>query len=84
MFQAAYNGHDELIKFLVAKGSDVDGVNQWKCTPIIAAALKGHVETVKTLATLGANLSLRNVEACKGGLLETFDLTVKVPLGCCI
>jgi ankyrin repeat protein len=67
---AAAAGKVEIIKYLVQHEFTVDQVEETpresktrvstKCTPLHLAALGGHVEAVKTLVTLGANLAQKD------------------------
>ncbi|XP_031635582.1 serine/threonine-protein phosphatase 6 regulatory ankyrin repeat subunit B-like isoform X2 [Contarinia nasturtii] len=59
---AAAGNQVELMKFLIAHGSDVnasDGYPEWR--PIHMAAWSGHTEAVKLLANSGADLDAKNV-----------------------
>ncbi|KAF7364782.1 ANK-REP-REGION domain-containing protein [Mycena venus] len=54
---AAWMGHTETCRLLLANGADVDTVNLHSHTPLWNAALKGHTETVRLLLEEGANVN---------------------------
>lgn len=63
---AAQGGSKEIVKLLLAAGSEVDGVshnNLWTAesnTPLEKAADKGHAEVVKLLIDTGADVNFKN------------------------
>ncbi|KAK6829671.1 hypothetical protein PG987_010255 [Apiospora arundinis] len=52
---AARNGFEDVVQLLIQKGAKVDGKRGTR--PIIRAAWKGHLDTVKILADNGANIN---------------------------
>ena len=57
---AAANGHVEMVKFLLAKGADVnvqDASNDSVYTPLLVAASKSNAEMVKVLLDHGADIN---------------------------
>ena len=52
---AAYNGHASLVKELLAKGADANGVNDQGQSPLAGAVFKGHDEVVRVLVEGGAD-----------------------------
>jgi hypothetical protein len=63
LFYAAYNGHAACVKFLLAQGAPVDGLNERLATPLMGAAEQGHLECARLLFEAGADRELRH----KGG-----------------
>ena len=55
--RAAFYGHAEVIKVLIANKADVNKAPTDGRTAIIVAAHKGHVEAVKVLAEAGADVT---------------------------
>ncbi len=53
-------GHYEMAKFLIEKGADVDSMNNYRETPLYAAAEKGHYEMAKFLIEKGADVNIAN------------------------
>lgn len=63
MLAASAKGHQQVIKILIAKQADVNGIGIYKAkkwTPLQVAASKGDIDTVNYLISLGAD---PNVEA---------------------
>ena len=54
---ATYKGNNDVAKFLIEKGSDING-NSAMGTPLMAAVVKGNNEIAKLLIKQGANLNL--------------------------
>ena len=52
---AAYSGHANLVEELIARGADVDALNDNLQSPIAGAVFKGHDEVVRTLTRAGAD-----------------------------
>jgi len=62
---AAGAGRTVAIERLAQLGASVDHTNSSDGgTPLVIASRKGHATTVKTLASLGANLNLQTVDGC--------------------
>jgi cytohesin len=57
VYQAAVNGHADVIRVLIGKGADVNSKSQYSWTPIDAAVWGGHEEVVDLL--LGARAELK-------------------------
>lgn len=53
---ATYRGNNEIAKFLIENGSDING-NSAMGTPLMAAVVKGNNEIAKLLIEKGANLN---------------------------
>lgn len=78
---AAYNGHTEIVEYLLGRGAEVDGKTENGSTPLFFAARFGHVDTVKVLLKHGADPTILNDRdetaddwAVKGRQLEIEDL----------
>jgi len=55
---AAWNGHIEIVKFLVTAGADVNHANkQYGYTALTSSTRLGHIEIVKCLVTAGADVN---------------------------
>ena len=57
MFFAAKSGNGELIRYLAAKGANVNARSAYGATPLMYAADSGHAEAVKTLIALRASVN---------------------------
>lgn len=60
LFEAARSGQLGAAKWLVARGADADGVNDWGDSAVGEAASMGHWDMVWYLAGEGANLTRSN------------------------
>lgn len=60
---AAQSGHTEVCRFLLENGGTVDAVSQdmWHSTPLILAAMHGHLGAVEKLLAAGANPQILDV-----------------------
>lgn len=54
---AALGGNENLVDFLLSRGSPVDPVDDTNATPFILAASAGRYEVVNLLAGRGANVN---------------------------
>lgn len=52
---AAYHGHGDTVKMLIARGADVDAPNVKGQVPIAGATFKGYAEIVAILKAAGAD-----------------------------
>ena len=52
---AAYHGHADAVRALLARGADADRVNDRGQTPLAGAAFKGETEVTKALLEAGAD-----------------------------
>ncbi|XP_070553325.1 LOW QUALITY PROTEIN: ankyrin-3-like, partial [Ptychodera flava] len=59
LYYAAQNGQDRVIRLLVANGAQVEGVKDRE-TPLHVAGSRGHLECVKVLLELGANVGVKD------------------------
>jgi ankyrin repeat protein len=57
---AAAGGHDEIVALLLDKSAYIDAASPNKTTPIMMAAYRGHIYTVKLLLDEGADATLKN------------------------
>jgi len=57
---AAEHGHVGVIKYLVARGADLNAVSQSGTTALMAAAWSFQTETVKALLSMGADPGVRS------------------------
>ena len=65
---AAYGGHKEIAKLLIAKGADVNTKNKDSTTPLHQASLGGHKEVAELLIGKGADVNAKVVSGTKQGL----------------
>ena len=60
---AAYQGHDRIVRYLIARGArvdgDADGGITYVNTPLMMAAIQGHADTAIWLLRAGANPRIR-------------------------
>ena len=54
LMAAAQNGHNEVVKALLANGADVNAKTKNGVTALMMAILRGHSEIVKMLKDAGA------------------------------
>nr|WP_311529007.1 ankyrin repeat domain-containing protein [uncultured Ralstonia sp.] len=57
---AATNGYDDIVKYLLDHAAYVDAESPNASTPLMMAAMGGHITTVKLLLDEGADMNLRN------------------------
>jgi len=57
---AAYNGDTVFIEFCILKGCNINDVDINGETALMFAASKGHVDSVKLLLKMGADISIKN------------------------
>jgi hypothetical protein len=83
---AAEGGNEEIVRFLLAKGLPVDGHwqprspfarNQGHLTPLMTAAINGHVEAVRLLLGAGAD---RNAKFDGETALHRVQETIRFPI----
>ncbi|KAG2424640.1 hypothetical protein HXX76_014365 [Chlamydomonas incerta] len=60
LYGAAYSGHTEVVKALVAAGAGTDMANKDGATPLHKAAERGHTEVVRVLVAAGAGKDIAN------------------------
>ena len=56
---AAYGGHVDVVEALLAKGAEVDAVDNFGKTPLMGAAEVGHADIVRVLLAAGADVNAR-------------------------
>jgi ankyrin repeat protein len=56
---AAHGGHADVVRLLVERGADVNGLDRVKSTPLLAAASSGSSETVRALLRAGADANAK-------------------------
>lgn len=79
---AAQGGHVEIVKLLLERGADVNGMGHFGGPPMLAAAYGGQVEVAKLLLEAGADVNSRGTGsyqsalcyAVQGGHLEMVEL----------
>eukprot|EP01067_Filipodium_phascolosomae_P001546 Filipodium_phascolosomae@DN2011_c0_g1_i1.p1 len=54
---AAYNGHIDIVSYLVDKNANVHAENQFKWTALHLAASRNHIDVVRLLIAAGANVN---------------------------
>ncbi|KAL9656857.1 hypothetical protein ABK040_004391 [Willaertia magna] len=57
---ACWNGHFQLVKYLISKKAKINEQNDYKQTPLHEACYRGHVDIVKYLVDCGASISLKD------------------------
>ena len=57
--EAAIHGDLEVVKYLVAKGADVNAMHRGGLTPLMTAATRGRLDVVKFLVDKGADVNAR-------------------------
>jgi len=57
MLEAALNGDLPAVEELVAKGADINFMNQWGTTAVFSAAWEGNIEALDLFYNLGANIT---------------------------
>ncbi|MCO5398763.1 ankyrin repeat domain-containing protein [Ralstonia soli] len=57
---AATNGYDDIVKYLIDHAAYIDAESPNATTPLMMAAMGGHITTVKLLLDEGADMNLRN------------------------
>jgi ankyrin repeat protein len=72
---ASSYGHPEMVKFLVAKGADVDHPSTYT-TPLIAAAGSGHTDVMVILVDAGADVNAQDSGALLAALQGGHEHTV--------
>jgi hypothetical protein len=59
LIAAAWEGHDDVIRFLLDSGANIDRRDSSGNTALNAAVLRGRISTVQLLLSRGANPNLR-------------------------
>jgi len=62
LHHASYNGHENIIKFLIANGADLSIKNYCGDTPLLNAIRRGHKKCVELLIANGADTNVKNVD----------------------
>jgi hypothetical protein len=57
---AADEGRKEMVELLLARGAQIDAVNQEGDTPLMRAALRGHTDIVRLLLEKGADTGIED------------------------
>ena len=73
LYEAAWNGHKNVVQILIDKGADPNKANQWGQTPVNLAALAGHKDVIKLLLDKGADPN----EASRSGTTPLHHASVK-------
>ncbi len=80
---AASNGYDDIVRFLLERGADLNSEGRIRCIALQAAVENGHLETVKLLLAAGARIHQETdglaptlQHACKKGHDDVADLVV--------
>ncbi len=94
LHMASKASNSDLVKFLIAKGADVDAIDYWKNTPLFSAASGNKKEIVEILISAGACVDFRNdngetplwrttyyesLDAAKVLIANGADINAKVP-----
>jgi len=62
LHKASYHGHENIIKFLIANGAELNIKNYCGNTPLINAIIHGHKKCVELLIKAGADTNVKNVD----------------------
>lgn len=81
---AAAGGHDDLVKLLLQRGSELEHRDKKGCTPLILSATGGHASTVQMLLDQGADIEAQSDRtkdtalslACSGGRQEAVEVLI--------
>jgi len=57
---AAFNGHKDIVAFLLSQGADIEAVNPLNQTPLLYAAFNGHTDILNYLIEQGATFEYRD------------------------
>ncbi|XP_072907052.1 ankyrin repeat and SOCS box protein 3 [Hemitrygon akajei] len=60
--QAAYQGHLEVLKFLLEKGADRESMDDYGITPLFLAAQYGKLESLRILVQHGGNVNCQTYD----------------------
>jgi ankyrin repeat protein len=61
---AAINGREQVCKFILEQGTDMDMHTNEGVSPLMIAALRGHEDICRMLIQAGANINMREVNGC--------------------
>ena len=56
LFVAAYDGKNDIVKYLAEQGADINILSDSAITAFEASAYKGHIDVMQTLLDFGANI----------------------------
>lgn len=56
---AAGGGYDEVVRFLIMEGADVNGRDHFGTTPLLEALRAGHDATAKIIMDKGGSVNLQ-------------------------
>ena len=57
---AAYNGQEDVVKYLIAAGADINQTDYSSNSILMGAAFKGHLKIVKLLVAAGVDIEAQN------------------------
>lgn len=84
LHKAAYNGHVEIVEYLISKGADLNALSNSGSTPLHGAAFHGHPDAVRALIEKGAEIDIKNnggytpfLGACAGGRFDAASLLIE-------
>lgn len=81
LYLAAFNGHVEIVKLLIAKGADIDWATEGtKKSPLYAAAVHGHMECALELLRAGALTCCLMNDKKQSILMKTFVQHHDIPM----
>lgn len=81
---ACYDGHLDIVKFLIENGADIEIANRHGHTCLMIACYKGHLEIARFLIECGADVNRKSVkgntalhDCADSGSLEIMELLLK-------
>ncbi len=69
---SSVDGHAEVLKTVINRGADVNGLFSDGLSPLIVASLVGHIETVKVLLDHGAQVNMQGSNGLSALIVASF------------
>lgn len=74
---ASHYGHNDIIRFLIAQGADINAVDNFKSTPLVVTR---NPQTVQLLVSHGGDINLTNVNNISAKSMSLEDPYVKLAI----